>query len=161
MSTDTTYQERAEQRFWVKVNRFGPTPASAPELGPCWLWTAAKNNNGYGQFSLVENGRRRLLLPHRWVYELVNEPIPIGMEIDHLCNTRACVRPSHLKVSTHRDNTLRGNSVPAQMARKTHCVRGHEFTPENIYWRKTGKRCRLCTRMHARQAQARLKERAA
>ncbi|MFD8254970.1 HNH endonuclease signature motif containing protein [Streptomyces werraensis] len=163
MTTRNTYQQRAEARFWAKVNRFGPASAAAPALGPCWLWTAATNNNGYGLFTMRENGRRRLLLAHRWVFELIKEPIPAGMEIDHLCNTRNCVRPDHLVVATHRDNTLRSNSIAAQMARKTHCVRGHEFTPENTYSRNggRGRRCRKCTQAHARLARSKSRERAA
>jgi hypothetical protein len=138
------YQRRAEARFWPKIDRFGPTPDHAPELGPCWLWTAAKNNNGYGTFTLFLEGQRRKVLPHRWLYELVKGPIPPGLEVDHLCNTRACLRPSHLRPATHRENTLRGNSVSAQMARKTHCKHGHEFTPENTVQEAAGRRCRAC-----------------
>jgi hypothetical protein len=34
---------------------------------------------------------------------------------------------------------------------KTHCLRGHEFTPDNTYISKAGKRsCRTCGREHAR-----------
>jgi hypothetical protein len=30
---------------------------------------------------------------------------------------------------------------------RTHCGRGHEYTPENIIWRKHGaRRCRICHR---------------
>ena|ERR1700694_1946906 len=28
-------------RFWLKVNQNGPVPEHRPELGPCWVWTAA------------------------------------------------------------------------------------------------------------------------
>ena len=37
---------------------------------------------------------------------------------------------------------------------QTHCVHGHEFTPENTYIRPTGNRsCRECNRRHAREYQ--------
>jgi hypothetical protein len=39
------------ERFWSKVNKDGPIPASCPELGPCWLWTRSCYYNGYGQFA--------------------------------------------------------------------------------------------------------------
>ena len=32
----------AEKRFWSKVDK----------SGPCWLWNAAKDKNGYGFFKL-------------------------------------------------------------------------------------------------------------
>src|SRR5581483_10128599 len=46
----------AEERFWEKVDKDGPAPDYAPQLGPCWIWTAGRNPRGYGRFSL--GGRR-------------------------------------------------------------------------------------------------------
>jgi hypothetical protein len=43
--TNTTPSER----FWAKVDKNGPIPAYRPDLGPCWLWTASKRADGYGQ----------------------------------------------------------------------------------------------------------------
>lgn len=40
------------ERFWEKVNKDGPVPAYAPELGPCWIWTAFCLWNGYGRFGI-------------------------------------------------------------------------------------------------------------
>lgn len=40
-------------------------------------------------------------------------------------------------------------------ASKTHCKRGHEFTPENTYIKPTGRECRACARIHAKNAWAR------
>lgn len=31
--------------------------------------------------------------------------------------------------------------------KKTHCKRGHEFTPENTYLKKTGRECKTCQRI--------------
>jgi hypothetical protein len=38
------------------------------------------------------------------VYELEVGPIPPGMLIDHMCRTRLCVRPAHLRVVTDAQN---------------------------------------------------------
>lgn len=40
-------------------------------------------------------------------WELVNGPIPVGLEIDHLCNNPACVHPGHLEPVTHQENCRR------------------------------------------------------
>ena len=74
---------------------------------------------------------------HRFYYEREYGPIPEGLEIDHLCRNRKCVRPDHLEAVTHRENVLRGVSPPALHARKIHCPQGHLY--------EDGKRrCREC-----------------
>ena len=30
------------KRFWSKVNKAGSVPPHRPELGPCWVWVAAR-----------------------------------------------------------------------------------------------------------------------
>lgn len=126
-----------EERFWAKVQ---PT-------GFCWEWTASKAH-GYGYF----NGSRA----HRFAYELLVGPIPDGLVIDHLCRNRGCVNPDHLEPVTQRENTMRGYSFSRLHARKTHCIRGHEFTPENTKTRSNGARiCRECMRLHALRQNAR------
>src|SRR5712691_13527104 len=38
---------------------------------------------------------------------------------------------------------------PPRVWDRTHCKRGHEFTPENTYMYGTGRHCRVCTRLTA------------
>ena len=40
--------ELALVRFWPQVEPDGPVPPHAPELGPSWVWTGARNEWGYG-----------------------------------------------------------------------------------------------------------------
>lgn len=119
----------------------------------CWEWTAARSASGYGQFTIASGKARRA---HRVVYELLAGPIPAGLELDHLCRNRACVRPDHLEPVTGRENKLRGDTVNARNAAKTECVHGHPFEGENLYVTIAGHRgCRACDREKRQRYEAR------
>lgn len=130
-----------EQRFWVKVDKAGPVPDYAPHLGPCWIWTAARNPEGYGNFAVSSADDRNA---HRVAYELLVGPIPAGLHLDHLCRVHPCVRPDHLEPVTPAENTRRGDGNGNAV--KAFCAKGHEFTPENTYQRTNegGRGCRAC-----------------
>jgi hypothetical protein len=120
-------------RFWAKVNK----------TGTCWLWTAA-TNYGYGKFRAGGAGSKTVLA-HRWAWEQEHGPIPAGLELDHLCRIRNCVRPSHMEVVAPRVNKSR--QVPNNgKAARTHCKRQHEYTPGNtrIETRRDGRSWRVC-----------------
>jgi len=131
-----TIQE-AEHRFWPKVKK----------TDDCWLWTAGLDSNGYGLFRLDE----RRLGAHVVSYGLLVGPIPDGLELDHLCRNRTCVNPEHLEPVTSKVNWERGESITAINARKTHCIHGHEFTIENTYVWRGGRKCKICSKERQRQ----------
>lgn len=111
----------------------------------CWTWTGAAEL--YGKFKM--NGQTRRA--HRVSYELHIGPIPDGLEIDHTCGNTLCVNPDHLEATTKPENIHRSNGAGAHNGRKTHCPRGHEYTPENTYrWPGapgSSRQCRACKRV--------------
>ena len=143
---------RLPPRFWAKVNPNGPIPARRPELGPCWLWTAALTTKGYSKFWFDQ----RLWPGHLLLYVSIIGPVPAGLELDHLCRNRACLRLNHLDPVTHRENCLRGDFW--QLA-KTHCPQGHPYDEANTYFRTEGhRRCRECDKIQLAERRRALSE---
>lgn len=75
--------------------------AYVAEQGDCLVWTRSKFASGYGLI-WVNN---RNTPTHRYAWELVNGPIPEGMELDHICWNRACLRIEHLRLATLSQNS--------------------------------------------------------
>lgn len=129
--------------------------------GECWIWTASTSTNGYGQVSI--GGRTQAA--HRASYEHFVGPIPEGLTIDHVrqrgCKSKTCVNPAHLEAVTLLENIRRGEtSAAAVNARKTKCIAGHAFTPENTRVRAGGRRdCRTCERRRNRESDKRIRDR--
>lgn len=132
------------------MSRWEPAPVRFARLvvpgGGCWTWTGAFNPNGYGIFNRT--------YAHRYSYELHRGPIPAGLHIDHLCRNRMCVNPDHLEPVDNRTNILRGDTLPAANARKTHCKRGHAFDAANT--RVTRRGHRVCRKCHADHVHGRI-----
>jgi hypothetical protein len=139
------YSALPSERFWAKISKDGPVPVNRPDLGPCWIWTPKGNSHGYGVFT-IGNSRRGA---HVVSYEWANGLIPDGLQIDHLCRVRRCVRPSHLEAVPAAVNKERGESPAARNARKTHCSTcGRALSGENLY-RQPGNGYRSCVACRA------------
>jgi hypothetical protein len=139
MMQEICHRPSVADRFWAKVRK----------TDTCWLWTASGDRNGYGLFW---NGDK-LVYAHRYAYELLVGPIPAGLTIDHLCETPACVWPTHLEPVMLAVNILRGNGPTAINARKTHCPQRHPLLGGNLYIRPdgSGRDCLTCRRVRNRR----------
>ena len=114
----------------------------------CWNWTARTNPKGYGQVRFGNTTELAHRVVYAWLVETLDRPVArsplIGiLVIDHLCNNPRCVNPSHMQLSTSRDNTLRGNGRGARNARQTHCIRAHVLPEPNAQGMRPCRPCRL------------------
>jgi hypothetical protein len=88
------------ERFWKRMDKNGPTPIHMPHLGPCWVWTGARFQYGYGKVQWAY----KFLTAHRITFELVNGPLPDGAWVCHHCNNPACCNPKHIYAGNAKTN---------------------------------------------------------
>lgn len=121
---------------------------SMEPMSGCWIWTGALSRDGYSFVRYWLKGYSVVGSAHRLAYELFRGPIPEDRELDHLCRVRCCVNPWHREIVTDQVNALRGLGMGGRNARKTHCIRGHELSPENLFATKCRRerRCKLCAK---------------
>jgi hypothetical protein len=113
----------------------------------CIPWAHTLASTGYGLA-----GRT---YAHRLLYFAVKGPIPVGLELDHLCMRKDCVNARHLEAVDQAENKRRAHY--SRTGDRTTCKHGHPWTPENIETRQGRKRCLTCRRERDRRQAAREK----
>ncbi len=128
-----------DERFFGKIEQ----PATGAS---CWIWAASRNPEGYGHFFF--DGQ--VIGAHRYSWIRKFGAIPDGLCVLHRCDNPRCVNPEHLFLGTKDDN----NQDKVKKGRhtwgnKTHCIRNHPLSGDNLYIAKTtGARiCRECLRI--------------
>lgn len=115
----------------------------------CWEWTGPLTEKGYGKVYWGGTTRR----VHRVVWELLVGEIPEGLELHHKCEFEACCNPLCLEVCTTLYNV---NQKPG--VNKSHCLRGHELTPETTRVQERNghihRACKTCARERKALARA-------
>jgi hypothetical protein len=116
-----------EQRFWAKVNRQGPINPILKT--PCWLWTHGVDSRGYGKF---DNRQWGTWLAHRNAWAFTYGKPPEGLlDHHHMCPKR-CVRPSHLREVTHKQNMENITGPQCNNRARSRGVRWHKGAWEAV-----------------------------
>lgn len=124
----------------------------------CWLWLGGlrDKDEGYGGAGYAGKTWRT----HKLIYTLLKCEVPVNLALDHDYRNRICCNPDHLTPRTWKENIHRGVGIAAKNLTKTHCSKGHEFTPENTYhyFSKKGRmrQCRICSTAHKRNYDQRM-----
>jgi hypothetical protein len=119
------------QRFWAKVKK----------TETCWTWTAYRDPQGYGTFSVGPRATHAPHRAHRVAWELTNGQIPDGSLVLHRCDNPSCVNPKHLFLGTHQDNQ---RDKVAKGRQATGLRNGKHTKPEKTprgdnHWRRSQK----------------------
>src|SRR3990167_829092 len=139
-------------RFWRFVRK----------MRGCWIWTAYRNQQGYGRVYVHQS--RRLESAHRVSWRLAGRRLPAGKWVLHACDNPPCVNPAHLFLGTREDNMIDWalkhplpeedypdqNPLREYMARQraqTTCLRGHPLFGRNLYVYSGHRQCRACHAM--------------
>ncbi len=121
---------------------------------PCFVWVGTYGRYGYkptASYGHFWDGEGHPSV-HRYAYKTFVGPIPDNLDLDHLCRNRRCCNPDHLEPVSRSENLKRGNNpiilkkLAKERAERTHCRKGHRWTPENIYIDKknNSRRCKTC-----------------
>lgn len=135
---------KSDRELLIGTGRYveQPAPTGSSVKGPCWIWQGTLHPNyGYGQVCL--QNPKRIRRAHRAAWELLRGPVPEGKDLHHHCEVKLCINPDHLEPLTQLEHGKYNHN-----SKKTHCAKGHEYTPENTIIRKTpsgtGRECRIC-----------------
>ena len=134
--------------------RFFDNIAIIPEHA-CWEWIGCKYRNGYGRFHIGNVNWSA----HRYSYFLHFGNLPADKLVCHSCDNRSCVRPEHLFLGTHAENTRDMMKKGRGIKRNKFCPSGHEYTDKNTYTYPDGRRyCRICLKAWAKQQRVKNRE---
>lgn len=122
----------------------------------CWIPTQKPKPDGYVQIEVRKSNKRVIKYLHRFMYETFKGTVKKDLVIDHLCKERSCCNPSHLEAVSQKINVNRGDTGLYNKI-KTHCINGHKFYGENLYYENNKRRCKTCNKIRQRNYKLRKK----
>lgn len=124
MENNNTQHELFKPRWWRNVE---VTPS-------CWYWKGYCTPKGYGRVKAPYPEKKKTVIVHRYVYELLAGSIPKGLHLDHKFSTQGCVRncvnPKHLSPVTPKQNT---ENTKATSSRNKTGVKNIRVAPNGKY----------------------------
>ena len=81
----------------------------------CWLWTGPVSTSGHGNKTFCG----RMMLAHRWMWEMLFGVIPKGLVVYHACDRKDGVNPHHLRLGTRAEanrQAVHATLTPADVA---------------------------------------------
>ena len=149
MTTEEIWRDVPDYPGYV-VSSHGRLVSLKP--GKWALKTAPLDRRGYPRVNVSVNGHKTQPRVHQLVALAFIGPRPDGMEVCHRDGDKTHNWAGNLRYGTSSSNQLdKVAHGTHNMARKTHCKRGHEFTEENTRIDDRGNRnCRTCTAEYQR-----------
>jgi len=106
------------------------------------LLVGRPQHHGHLVVALYSEGSRRDFSVHHLVLTAFVGPRPNGMEACHWNDDSSDNRLANLRWDTRSANTRDSvRNGTHHMAVRTHCPKGHAYTPENTYVKPGGSRC--------------------
>ena len=143
------------ERFFQKVDKSGNK-----KYPDCWIWDAGRTSKDYGAFSYYPD--KPPIGAHVASHLFHIGEVPKGKIVRHRCDNPPCVNPEHLLLGTNSDNMkdmFARNRQGSSNRKRTHCRKGHEFTPENIVSKTDSdgtiqRNCRECIKISRKKNRA-------
>lgn len=99
--------KKSRHRGWATWQERLVTGCKETACG-CWEWTRSKNNRGYGV--IYFDGKLHLAHRAAWLMEHGEWPRK-GKVIDHICQNKSCINPSHLRELENWQNIRRAYPI--------------------------------------------------
>jgi HNH endonuclease/NUMOD4 motif len=159
---DETSAERwlpiAGYEDYYKVSDFGRIQSRPRQGTKGGVLKPGTKASGHLVVILCANGAKTTRRVHQLVLEAFTGPCPPGLEALHDDGNPANNAWTNLRYGTHtanmRDAVRHGTN---RNTAKTHCARGHEFTPENTYTHGNRRACRECALTRACESKRRIR----
>lgn len=96
--------------------------STATGKAECWQWLRQTRGNRYGKIC-PRRGTSKMV--HRWYWESLYGPVPVGMDLHHRCANRFCFNPAHLQPMSRRAHRFVEPNNMGWGLSVNSCQRGH------------------------------------